>query len=631
MPTTSKQPGRPPSTGHVDVGLWIVGAVIAVSAVIWTAAHLIGLARGRRVTLDLADAGQLLVVWSAQLAQRAPGPNSAMLAASSSADLPASDGAVQVVALVLVLLAGAAATAIWRWRPGGRRAHRTGRRAHQSARWGERGDLRSILVQPGQAAGRLVLGTFEQGLGRRLLVAVEQLHSVFVLGPTQSRKTSALAIPVLLEWEGCAIATSVKRDLLDATVGARWQRGDVWVFDPGGYLDEDGATWDILDSVTSWAKARELARWLTEAAAETKQQGDATKGFFERRGERPLAAALWAAAISHHGIGQVRRWLDELGAEPPRPDPGEVAIARYNDAAEEILLALSVAGEVEAIASLKSVLDETERQRSGTITSAQDALDAFADENVERACTPGRLAGGRIDADRLLDGAGTLYLYAPLHEQSRLRPVFEALIMSVVRTAMERTARTRRPLDIPLLVLLDEAGNIAPVRQLAQIASTGAGQGIQLLTVWQDMAQLVLRYGREADTVANNHRAKVVLSGLSDPSSLEYVSRLIGEAAEVETSTTRGEDRESTTEHVAYRRLAPPAMLRGVRPGEGVLVYGHLPACRLRLRWWEADQELARLAGPINGGMDGTHPGGQSGGDRPVVDIESARRSRRAS
>jgi type IV secretory pathway TraG/TraD family ATPase VirD4 len=199
---------------------------------------------------------------------------------------------------------------------------------------------------------------------------------------------------------------------------------------------------------------------------------------------------------------------------------------------------------------------------------------------------------------------------------------------------MDRTARTRTPLDVRLLVLLDEAGNIAPVRALAQLASTGAGQGIQLVTIFQDGAQVRHRYGRQAATVINNHRAKLILSGLSDQDSLELVSRLIGDSAEVERSTTTGEDRRSATEHVAYRRLAPPALLRETRPGEGVLVYGHLPACKLRLRWWQKDKTLAqRAAGPPDkeGMVDGQHPGAKPGRDRRVVDLGRYRRWRRAS
>ena len=83
----------------------------------------------------------------------------------------------------------------------------------------------------------------------------------------------------------------------------------------------------------------------------------------------------------------------------------------------------------------------------------------------------------------------------------------------------------------------------------------------------------------------NNHRAKIVLSGISDPATLEYASRLIGETdARDQTVTTDATGARSTTRSYRERRLAPDAELRRIRPGEGVLVYGHLPPVRLRLR-----------------------------------------------
>jgi hypothetical protein len=81
------------------------------------------------------------------------------------------------------------------------------------------------------------------------------------------------------------------------------------------------------------------------------------------------------------------------------------------------------------------------------------------------------------------------------------------------------------------------------------------------------------------------HRAKVLLSGISDPATLEYSAQLLGDEEVMQASFTRGEHGEhSTTEPTGYRSLAPAHVLRGVRPGEGMLVYGHLPAARLTLR-----------------------------------------------
>ena len=44
-----------------------------------------------------------------------------------------------------------------------------------------------------------------------------------------------------------------------------------------------------------------------------------------------------------------------------------------------------------------------------------------------------------------------------------------------------------------------------------------------------------------------------------------------------------------------YRNLAPPNALRQMRPGEGLLVYGHLPPAQLALRPWFNDRHLRRL------------------------------------
>ena len=143
--------------------------------------------------------------------------------------------------------------------------------------------------------------------------------------------------------------------------------------------------------------------------------------------------------------------------------------------------------------------------------------------------------------------------------------------------------------------MLDEAANIAPIRDLDTLASTGAGLGVQLVTVCQDLAQLTARYGADrARTIANNHRAKLLLSGVSDLATLDLLSGLAGEAAVREETVTHDlrDGRRSRSSAVAFRRLAPTDELRRIPPGQGVLVYGHLPPVRLHLRPWYRDRRL---------------------------------------
>ena len=66
------------------------------------------------------------------------------------------------------------------------------------------------------------------------LLAAESRQSVLVVGPTQTRKTSGLAIPAMLERAGPVIATSIKTDLLRDTIASRTASGRVFVFDPTG-------------------------------------------------------------------------------------------------------------------------------------------------------------------------------------------------------------------------------------------------------------------------------------------------------------------------------------------------------------------------------------------------------------
>ena len=55
----------------------------------------------------------------------------------------------------------------------------------------------------------------------RCRVAAERAQSVVVVGPTQSGKTTCLAVPAIAAWDGPVVAASVKSDLLRHTLGTR--------------------------------------------------------------------------------------------------------------------------------------------------------------------------------------------------------------------------------------------------------------------------------------------------------------------------------------------------------------------------------------------------------------------------
>ncbi|MGH9300576.1 MAG: type IV secretory system conjugative DNA transfer family protein, partial [Acidimicrobiales bacterium] len=406
--------------------------------------------------------------------------------------------------------------------------------------WANHRDLKPLLVR-GPSRGRVVLGS----AGRRL-VATEQRQSVIVIGPTQSYKTSGFAIPALLEWEGPILAASVKTDLVAATLAWRAKLGTTWVYDPTACTGLQGAGWSPLASCTDWLGARRMAAGLC-GIARGQGSGLAEGDFWYATAAKLLAPLLLAAAHGGAAMGDVVRWVD-------------------TQEVYEVEDLLRDAGSPQALQAARANWQREDRQRSSVYTTAEVVVEAFADPPVAA-----NTASGDIDPAVLLDGGrSALFICSPAWEQQRLQPLFAALIKQVIDLAYARVSRTGRPLDPPLLVVIDEAANVAPLADLDGLASTAAGHGIQLVTVWQDMAQISARYGSRAATVINNHRAKISLSGIADPATLDHMSALLGDEEVMRQSMTIDPDgRRSATRAQQTKRLAPGAELRRVRPGEG--------------------------------------------------------------
>jgi type IV secretory pathway TraG/TraD family ATPase VirD4 len=186
----------------------------------------------------------------------------------------------------------------------------------------------------------------------------------------------------------------------------------------------------------------------------------------------------------------------------------------------EVDAILSAAGPTEAHDEAWANWKLEERQLSSIIATTRIVLKAFSMPKVAAMCDY-----SEIDLEDLLDGeADTLYLCAPPYERRWLRPVFATLVEQVINYVYKLSVEGE-PLKSPLLVSLDEAANIAPLRELDTYASTAAGVGMQLVTVWQDVAQMTVRYEDRAHSALDNHRDVVFLSSISDPSTLDYASR----------------------------------------------------------------------------------------------------------
>jgi type IV secretion system protein VirD4 len=563
-PGGHRPPDAPPFTSPGDQLLAVgLGTAAGAGALAWATGQAAGLAFGH-TWLELSPADVAHVLW--HLPQYWSDPALAW-PADVRGPLPGPAGMYATFAGLVSGLAGGTA-AVLRHLPGHVRPAK-----HGGAVWASGRELRLLTVRDPEP-GRVLLGRTPGAFGR--LLAAEDCHSVLVFGPTGSYKTSALVIPAVLEWSGPLVATSVKPDLLRATLAHRARLGQVLVIDPLGASGVTAARWSPLASCSTWAGAQQMAVMLANAIEQTPTEEQRPEHrFWKTMGTKFLAPMLFAAATKGLGMAEVLHWLD----------------SREDQQVKDIL---ETAGVPAAVDAWESSQYRTDRAVDSLYATAEEVLAVYGNERVSASTD-----GHDLDLDGFLEGDNTIYLYAPAHQQRLLRPLFETITQQVVAAAQERAALSPDGMLQPRLGLfLDEAGNCAALSDLDVLATTARGQGIQLVTVWHDKSQLEARYGPKASTILNNHRAKLFLSGLADLSALELGARLIGDQALVDRNRSMGSDgRHSMNESTSYRPLLPVEDLRRLRPGEGVLLYGHLRPTPIRLRPFYAPREQARRQG----------------------------------
>jgi type IV secretory pathway TraG/TraD family ATPase VirD4 len=432
----------------------------------------------------------------------------------------------------------------------------------------ELGRLRARRSRP----GGLPLGVATVGCWHRTPVALRSPpgESVLILGPTGSGKTTSLIIPALLSWPGPVVAASVKDDLVVATGTWRATLGPVDVLSPAG-----GGTlrYDPVALARDVPSASRVAASLATATGPTNGE----LAFWAQLAAKHLAGLLLAAHRADGDLALVARWLEQRADHEPL---GWLAEPADSLAARGLLASLA----------------REERQLASVLATAETVIDPLLGEAPDRV----------LDPARVLDERGTLFLCAPAHDQRRYAALFSAVADEVLRAAFLRATAQGGRLADPLLVVLDEAAAIAPLAELDVLAATCAGQGITLVTCFQDLAQVRARWGERAGTLVNNHRTRVVLGGMADPSAAELVAALGG--------VRRDWPRPDRPEPAA-RPLVDAHELRQMPARSGLVISGSLPIARLRLRPWWDQRGLAGRADQVRPGRPG--PRGATGRAAP--------------
>lgn len=437
---------------------------------------------------------------------------------------------------------------------------RTGRRP--DARFATGRDVAPLRVRrtgpPRIPLGRLTGSWWRLNRGR---LAAPTRDSVLVLGPTGGGKTSSVLIPAILSWEGPVLAASIKDDLVTTTAAWRRKSGPLAVLDPTGKHDGMAVKFDPVTAAVDHPAARRHAASLCLGVAVS--GNDAEARFWSQLAAKLLAPLLLAAHRAERGIDEVAQWIDRRDEMTP-------------------LEVLQASGEHRAVDALLASTQRDERQLSSVYATLEAILEPLLEQSPNALALP-------FDARRMLTRHGTLYLCAPVREQRRFSSLFCAVIDEVLDAAVLEARRTGGALERRLLVVLDEAAAIAPLTDLDVLAATCGGQGISLVTCFQDLAQVRARWGERTGTLLNNHRTRVLVAGLSDPELSGVLGGMAGTAL----------DRGGRGSSSPRRHIVEPAEIRELPAHSALVVSGSTPVAKVRLvPWWS--QRAISNRGPVS-------------------------------
>lgn len=508
-------------------------------------------------------------------------------------ELGSADLTAWVYWLVLALMvAGVVACALMLWRLVGSIKHKTshdprrlvgvatrrdvGAAASQKALLARGHTLRPSLDHPGPADIGYQLG---RSRGQSVWASVED--SILLLGPPRSGKGLHVVINAILDAPGAVITTATRPDNIAATITERQRCGPVAVFDPQRLAEglPAGLRWSPVRGCENPLTAMIRATGLASAIG-LSTGGVESGGFWEGKTRTALQALLHAAALDNRNPGELFAWTLS-----PSAAADAVAILSSNPKAAPGWAY-----------SLEAMIHSDPRTRDSIWMGVSLALSCLADPRVLDAVSP--RPGEHFDPVEFLTDNGTLYLLATGAGAGASWSLVAAFIEDLVESARHLAAASPGArLDPPLLVALDEIGNLSPLPSLPVLMAEGGGTGITTMPVLQSLSQARDKWGdHAAGAIWDASIVKVILGGASSARDLQDLSALIGERDET-TDTISVGDYGSRSLQRSTRRVPvmPPEIIRTLPFGTALVLLRSAPPLVTDLRPWTARKEAQEL------------------------------------
>ena len=153
--------------------------------------------------------------------------------------------------------------------------------------------------------------------------------------------------------------------------------------------------------------------------------------------------------------------------------------------------------------------------------------DVLANESIERI-----LSSNDIDLKKIGEEKTAIFLI--VHDEKKTYYKLSTMFVKQVYEALIKSARNQANLrlKVPLNIILDEFGNMPPVKDIDAMLTAARSRGIRITLIVQDFGQIDKQYGKDmAKTIKGNVMNTVyILSGSAD--TLKEISESAGSKRE---------------------------------------------------------------------------------------------------
>ncbi|KGM86168.1 Type IV secretory pathway, VirD4 component [Roseovarius mucosus DSM 17069] len=448
-----------------------------------------------------------------------------------------------------------------------------------SARWAEDREIRSAgLLGP----DGVVLGRYERDYLRH-----DGPEHVLCFAPTRSGKGVGLVVPTLLTWPGSCIVHDIKGENWTLTAGFRAKHGRVLLFDPTNarssaynpLLEVRQGEWEVRD-------VQNIADILVDP-----------EGSLDKRNHwEKTSHSLLVGAILHVLYAEEDKTLAGVAnflSDPRRPV--EATLRAMMNTPH-----LGEAGVHPVIASsARELLNKSENERSGVLSTAMSFLGLYRDPVVARVTA-------RCDW-RIADLVGsrqpvTLYLVVPPSDINRTKPLIRLILNQIGRRLTEELTTSGK--RHRLLLMLDEFPALGRLDFFESALAFMAGYGLKSFLIAQSLNQIERAYGQNNSILDNCHVR--VSFATNDERTAKRVSDALGTATELRDSTNYAGHRLApwlghlmvSRQETARPLLTPGEIMQLPPTDEIVMVAGTPPIRATKARYYEDARFQERILTP---------------------------------